>query len=168
MAVSEERVKQDVKRIEELGRKHGGRIVLERKSASTLFVTLKYRTAPSNQYPSKVQDETKIKIELLAKYPFVEPKVTIATPVFHPNVYSSGLICFGTKWLPTQGLDLLVQRVVQIITFDKSILNEDSPANRAALDWYRRARSQHSSAFPTDTFNPHGEPRKKMVWKNLK
>lgn len=49
------------------------------------------------------------------------------------------------------GLDFLVKRIIQIITFDPTILNERSPANADALSWYRDAQRRHGSAFPTDT-----------------
>jgi hypothetical protein len=59
-----------------------------------------------------------------------------------------------------------VRRIIQIITFDLSVLNEDSPANRDALIWYRLAVSQHPKAFPTDLgFRPVMQASKKIVWR---
>jgi len=45
---------------------------------------------------------------------------------------------------------LLVKRIVQIVTFDPVILNEQSPANTGALTWYRRALREHPNSFPTE------------------
>jgi ubiquitin-protein ligase len=75
--------------------------------------------------------------------------VSIKTPIIHPNVYTSGVVCLGTKWLPTQGLDLLVGRLAQIVTFDPNVLNGQSPANRDALSWYESQRRRHPKDFPT-------------------
>src|ERR1700756_2375841 len=38
----------------------------------------------------------------------VEEMFGIKTPIFHPNVFPSGQICLGGRWLPTESLDLLV------------------------------------------------------------
>ena len=83
-------------------------------------------------------------------------------------MYASGSICFGTKWLPSEGLELLVRRVAQIITFDPSILNVDSPANVDAKTWYLGARQRYPGNFPTDTFSfERAEQKKTMSWTNL-
>ena len=116
----------------------------------------------------ELQDVTKITISLPAKYPFAEPSVAINTPIFHPNVYKSGLICLGTGWLPTQGLDLLVKKIMQIITFDPSILNEKSPANTEALFWYREAKKTHAQSFPTDSLSfSESAPSKQLRWNDV-
>jgi uncharacterized Zn-finger protein len=57
---------------------------------------------------------------------------------------------------------------VQIIIFDPTILNEQSPANREALMWYREAQRLHAGAFPTDTgLLTTTEPERKMTWSNV-
>jgi len=88
---------------------------------------------------------------------------------FHPNVYSSGLVCLGFKWLPTEGLDLLVKRVAQIITFDPAVINTDSPANASTAHWYMRALAQLPRAFPTDRldFLSATSSRPKPQWRDI-
>lgn len=170
MTISAERVKQDLRKIEELSKSVNGRVQVKSTSgnpANRIVLEIDYPTAPSKDYPKKVQQKTEVKIELLSRYPFQEPSATITTPIYHPNVYNSGKICFGTKWLPTQGLDLLVRRIIQIITFDETILNEDSPANGQALSWYRSAVRIHPEAFPTDKLIIKEQPKKKMSWSNM-
>ena len=94
--------------------------------------------------------------------------MTISTPILHPNVYVSGRICLGIKWIPSFGLDLLVRRIVQIVTFDPTILNKRSPANSEALAWYCQARQANSGAFPTDTLTLYTVERAKgMKWDNV-
>ena len=130
---------------------------------SALEVELKFRTAPSQAYPGKIQDTTRIGITLPARYPFEEPAVTITTPIFHPNVWSTGRICLGSKWMPSMGLDLLVRRVIQIVTFDPTVLNMASPANGGAVTWYQQALRSNPQAFPTDTPLPVSAPAKPAI-----
>lgn len=136
MTAFSERINQDIRKINELSDSIGGRISIKKQSGTpvnSMVIEIDYPTAPSKDYPNQVQKKTEVHIKLLSRYPFQEPEATITTPIFHPNVYQSGKICFGTKWLPSQGLDLLIKRIIQIITFDETILNEGSPANGAAL-----------------------------------
>ena len=170
MSARDERVVQDIRKIEELSKSVGGRVRITKKSGnpvSQMVLELDYPTAPSKKYPSAVQKKTEVKIELLSRYPFQEPAATITTPIYHPNVYTSGKICLGTKWLPTQGLDLLVKRIIQIITFDETILNESSPANGAALSWYRSVVNKHPESFPTDKLVVKEQPKKNINWGNV-
>lgn len=171
MSAFETRINQDIKKIEALSRSLNNRIEiikLEGHPPKKIFLRFHYPTAPSSDYPKSIQEVTEVKIELLSRYPFQEPSATITTPIFHPNVYSSGKICFGTKWLPTEGLDLLVKRIIQIITFDSKLLNEDSPANQQANKWYRKAIKRDGSYFPTDRLITIKENEKpKMKWKSV-
>ena len=170
MSISAERIKQDLRKINEFPGSVNGRIKIKStldKPVSKIFLELNYPTAPSNHYPQKVQQTTNVEIELLSRYPFQEPTAKITTPIYHPNVYRSGRICFGTKWLPTQGLDLLVERIIKIITFDKTILNAESPANGEALNWYEVAVKKYPEAFPTNRLNATDQPKKKIVWNNI-
>ncbi|SIT45330.1 hypothetical protein BN2475_540056 [Paraburkholderia ribeironis] len=153
MGAIEERIAQDLQKLSSLSAQTGGRVRVVGTAGNPtrrIDVELHYRTAPSRDYPRKVQEVTAVRIELMSRYPFVEPSAVITTPVFHPNVFPSGKICLGTKWLPSQGLDLLIRRVIQILTFDPTVLNERSPANGAAVDWYRSAVRANPRAFPTD------------------
>ena len=114
-------------------------------------IQLTCRTAASIEYPARVTEQTRARIQFPTRYPFEEPLVEIETPIFHPNVYASGRICFGTKWLPMEGLDLLIKRIAQIVAFDPALLNVASPANPSAAAWYRCALERSPSAFPSDT-----------------
>ncbi len=152
MSVIEERIAQDLQKLSELSRQTNGRVRVvgtSGKPAKRIDIELAYPTAPSRDYPSRIQNTTTVKIELMSRYPFVEPNAVITTPIFHPNVFQSGKICLGTKWLPSLGLDLLVRRIVQIITFEPEVLNERSPANGVAVEWYRTALRAHPNSFPT-------------------
>jgi ubiquitin-protein ligase len=168
MTAFEERRDQDVQKLRDLQTQSRDRIRVTRVSGrppNEVEVELHFRTVPSKQYPLAEQDVTRLVISLPARYPFVEPTVNVKTPILHPNIYSSGRICLGMKWIPSFGLDLLVRRIVQIVIYDPTILNEASPANGDALHWFRQARKTHPSAFPTDTLSlvPAAAP-KAMSW----
>jgi len=165
-----ERVRQDIRKIQELSEATEGRVTIVNQAEnppSKITIEIDFPTAPSSRYPDQVQKQTVVDIELLSRYPFQEPNAVIKTPIFHPNVYDSGKICFGTKWLPTQGLDLLVKRIIQIITFDPMILNGASPANKAALDWYAKAVRKQPNAFPTDKLEVRVKKKKKISWSEV-
>jgi ubiquitin-protein ligase len=149
----EERRNQDVQKLRDLEAKTSDRVRIVHvggRPPSEIEVELQFRTASSKQYPSVIQNVTRLLIRLPARYPFVEPVVNIVTPIIHPNIYPSGRVCLGLLWVPSFGLDLLVQRIIQIVTYDPTILNEASPANYDALLWYREARKANAWAFPTD------------------
>ena len=170
MSAFDERRLQDVEKLKELERQSHSRVKVVRISgspANEIEAELHLKTAASDSYPSRVEPVTRLRISLAARYPFVEPTVTIHSPIFHPNVFTSGRICLGLKWLPSFGLDLLVRRVAQIITFDPTVVNVQSPANGAAATWYRQAVRSHPNAFPSDVLNLTEPPAAKtMSWSN--
>lgn len=164
------RREEDVKKVEALAAMSGGKIEIASvvgDPISRIAVILNYKTASSSKYPTESVVSSRISIDLSSRYPFQEPVATFETKIFHPNVFSSGKICLGTKWIATEGLDLLIKRIIQIITFDPVILNEKSPANGEALAWYRRAIVASPNSFPTDLVS-FSAPRSKptISWNN--
>ena len=160
----------DLRKLRELCNSSSGKLAVKATKGSPIdeiTVELNLKTAPSSGYPAEVQTTTIVAIQLSSRYPLQEPTANIRTPIYHPNVYLSGKICFGQKWLPSEGLDLLVKRIVQIVTYDPAILNPASPANGAALHWYNQAIKAHPTAFPTDRLIlvPKKED-KPIIWTN--
>ncbi len=148
-----ERRVQDLAKIKRLGERARGRIAVcdtLGTPPSEITVALNYKTAASARYPVDTRDTTRIKIVLSARYPFQEPVVDILDPVFNPNVYPSGRVCLGKKWLATEGLDLVVLRVVKILTFDPEILNDWAPADMEAARWYKALLATTPAAFPSE------------------
>jgi len=171
MSAFSERRDQDVRKLLDMSAKSGGRLKVaatKGKPISEIDLKLSYVTAGSSRYPDEKQKFTRVAVSLPSRYPFDEPTATISTPIYHPNVYPGGRICFGIKWLPTQGLDLLVQRIIQIITFDPLILNEQSPANGSALAWYREAVRRYPQAFPSDRLEQAQPTSPKITWEDVK
>ena len=111
---------------------------------------MRYATAGTDRYPAERRDQIRIELSLPARYPFQPPLAAVQTPVWHPNVFVSGTICLGTKWSPSEGLDLFVQRLARLLTFDPLLVNTASAANREAAAWYETARRRFPQAFPTD------------------
>lgn len=171
MSAFDERRVQDVQKLRQLAEQAPTRLKIGRVSGappSQIEIELHFKTVPSRDYPGTVQDVTRVTIDLPSRYPLTAPTAAIRTPILHPNVYSSGQICLGVTWMPTLGLDFLIKRIVQIITFDPAILNEKSPANSDALSWYRNAVRRHAHAFPTDTaLLTTAPPQKKMIWTDV-
>lgn len=147
------RLRTDLERLRALAATTGGRIVVrsERSAAfAGVQIDLRYAVPGSERYPAEIQRQTRLTVSLPARYPFQAPVASVHPAVWHPNVFPSGTICLGTRWLPTEGLDLFVQRVVRLLTFDPLLVNTASPANRAAAAWYERALRRHPGAFPSD------------------
>lgn len=167
-----ERRLQDLAKITRLGVRARGRIAVGETLGtppSEITVALNYKTAASARYPDDVRETTRIKIVLGARYPFQEPAVEILDPVFNPNVYPSGRVCLGKKWIATEGLDLIVLRVIKILTFDPEILNDWAPANMEAAFWYKSMLASNPGAFPTEriALGEESAPAK-SVWNEAK
>jgi hypothetical protein len=166
------RLETDVERVRALARAHAGRIELVSVPAGAsqaLVADLRYPTARSRAYPAEVETRIRLRVALPSRYPFVPPVASVETPVYHPNVFPSGLVCLGTKWLPSEGLDLFLKRVIRLLTFDPLLVNVASPANRDAASWYQSARRGHPGAFPTCEvgFATTGERRRERVgWRD--
>jgi hypothetical protein len=147
------RLEADHARLRALAAASGERVVLLAGPTPALpqaELELRYAVARSERYPLDVTRQTRLRIALPARYPFQSPTATVLTPVWHPNVFPAGVICLGTRWLASEGLDLFVQRLARLLTFDSLLVNTASPANRAAAEWYERTRRQRPEAFPSD------------------
>jgi hypothetical protein len=147
------RLEADHERLRMLAAASDQRIVLVNGPSVALpqiDLELRYAVARSERYPVDVTRLTHLRISLPARYPFQAPTATVLTPIWHPNVFPAGVICLGTRWLASEGLDLFVQRLARLLTFDSLLVNIHSPANRAAADWYARTRRERPDAFPSD------------------
>ncbi len=147
------RLAADRERIRSLAQGSQGRIVIISEPTAAYprcELELRYATAASPAYPSARREASRVSILFGERYPFLPPSASFLTPIHHPNVYPSGLVCLGTRWLASEGMDLFVQRLIRLMTFDPLLVNVHSAANPAALHWYLQARAQHPEAFPTE------------------
>lgn len=81
--------------------------------------------------------EFKLSIEFGPTYPLVAPVVRFETPLFHPNVDTSGNICLDIlkdKWSPVQTVSSVLLSI-QTLLADP---NNASPLNLQAADLWDR------------------------------
>lgn len=74
----------------------------------------------------------KLEIRLALGYPRDAPVCRMLTPVFHPNI-APHAICVCDHWTAAESLDLVVQRVGEMICFQS--YNIKSPLNGLAAKW---------------------------------
>jgi len=151
--MSDSRREVDIERLRALAVASGGRIgivTLPVAGRPRFVLDLGYATVGSQRYPAERQASSRIAIDLAPRHPFQPPVTTVLTPIFHPHVFSSSVVCIGSKWLPSEGMDLFVHRVVRLLAFDPLLMNPYSIADGAANAWYQAALRRHPEAFPTD------------------
>jgi hypothetical protein len=143
----------DIERVRALVKESAGRVgivTVPSPGHARFVLDLALVTAGSPRYPQERRETTRVAIELAPRHPFQPPSASVLTPVFHPHVFASGLVCVGAKWLPGEGMDVYVKRLVRLLAFDPLLMNAQSVAHAAAQAWYQRALLQHPEAFPTD------------------
>ena len=89
-----------------------------------------------------------IVVELGAAYPRLMPSINWQSPIFHPNISSSGIVClggYGTNWVPSLRLDELCHMLWDMIRYQN--FDIESPYNREAAQW---ARDQRDFTLPLD------------------
>ena len=77
------------------------------------------------------------------------PDLAWKTPIFHPNISGSGIVClggYGTHWVPSLNLDELCTMLWDMIRYQN--YDVESPYNREAANW---ARIQTDISLPIDT-----------------
>ena len=95
-----------------------------------------------------VRDEHEVHIRLGASYPRMMPELAWKSPVFHPNISASGVVClggYGTYWVPSLALDDLCGMLWDMIRYEN--FDETSPYNREAAAW---AKNQAFFRLPID------------------
>jgi ubiquitin-protein ligase len=107
------------------------------------------------------------KISLPAEYSNIKPEVIFKRPIFHPNCWKSGLLCFD--WTPSITMRNLIFDIAKIINYQ--IVNMRSVANPDAGEWYARNKNKIRSIVQMKEFlsNPcyelfsHKVPSGKLV-----
>ena len=95
-----------------------------------------------------MRDQHEVAIRLGASYPRMMPELSWKTPIFHPNISGSGVVClggYGTYWVPSLNLDELCIMLWDMIRYQN--FDIESPYNREAAQW---ARTQGTFRFPLD------------------
>lgn len=143
----------DIERLRALAAASVGRLgllALPRPGAPRFVIELDVETVGSPGWPHDRQPRSRIAIDLAPRHPFEPPVATLLSRVFHPHVFTSGVVCVGAHWQASEGLDLFVHRLVRMLAFEPALINPASVANAAAMAWWRETRARHPQAFPTD------------------
>ncbi len=95
-----------------------------------------------------IRELHEVRIVLGASYPRMMPEIRWGSPIFHPNISASGVVClggYGTHWVPSLSLDELCGMLWDMIRYQN--YDVDSPYNREAALW---AKSQDTFRLPLD------------------
>jgi len=95
-----------------------------------------------------VREQHEVAIMLGASYPRMMPDLAWKSPVFHPNISASGVVClggYGTHWVPSLNLDELCCMLWDMIRYQN--FDVESPYNREAALW---TKTQRSYRLPVD------------------
>jgi hypothetical protein len=103
---------------------------------------------PENSSTVSIRERHEVSINLGAAYPRMMPELVWRTPIFHPNISASGVVClggYGTYWVPSVNLDELCSMLWDMIRYENYDVN--SPYNREAAHW---AKTQREYRLPVD------------------
>lgn len=103
---------------------------------------------PESSREVALRDVHDLTIQLGASYPRMMPELAWRSPIFHPNISASGVVClggYGTHWVPSVNLDELCHMLWDMIRYRN--FDVDSPYNREAAAW---AKTQTRFQFPID------------------
>ncbi len=95
-----------------------------------------------------VREYHEVAIQLGASYPRMMPELSWKTPIYHPNISGSGVVClggYGTHWVPSLNLDELCGMLWDMIRYEN--FDVESPYNREAAYW---AKTQQTFPLPID------------------
>jgi len=95
-----------------------------------------------------VREQHIVRIDLSASYPRMQPELGWQSPIFHPNISASGVVClggYGTYWVPSVGIDELCTMLWDMIRYQN--YDVESPYNREAAAW---AKTQYGYQLPID------------------
>jgi hypothetical protein len=84
-------------------------------------------------------NEHRLEVTMPRGYPRDAPLFRMLTPVFHPNI-APHAVCIGDDWTAGEPLDLLIQRVGEILAYQS--YNTKSPLNGRAAQWVDEHRDQ--------------------------
>lgn len=87
----------------------------------------------------QIVDEHRLEVTMPRGYPRDAPLFRMLTPVFHPNI-APHAVCIGDDWTAGESLDLLIQRVGEILAYQS--YNTKSPLNGRAAQWVDENRDR--------------------------
>lgn len=103
---------------------------------------------PAESQEVLMREHHEVSITLTSAYPRMIPELAWQTPIFHPNISASGVVClggYGTHWVPSLKLDELCHMLWDMIRYKN--FDIESPYNREAAVW---TKQQDVYSFPVD------------------
>jgi Ubiquitin-conjugating enzyme len=102
-------------------------------------LVLKVKSLRERGEAIETADEHRLEVTMPRGYPRDAPLFRMLTPVFHPNI-APHAVCIGDDWTAGEPLDLLIQRVGEILAYQS--YNTKSPLNGRAAQWVDEHRDQ--------------------------
>jgi len=103
-------------------------------------------------------------------YPLLPPSMTFVPPIFHPNIYPSGVVCISIlhppgddpnhyeqaseRWSPIQSVEKILISVMSMLAEP----NDESPANVEAAKMWREKREEYNARIRRDVRTQLGLP----------
>lgn len=95
-------------------------------------------------------------IYLHADYPLKQPQLKWLTPIFHPNIHVTGVVCIGAWW-PAKTLDELLLNLGEMVQYKN--LGPKDPMNSKAAAWALR----NKRLFPIDKRDLKGRSLEDLI-----
>lgn len=97
-----------------------------------------------------LREQHEVRVYLHAEYPLKQPQLKWMTPIFHPNIHSTGAVCIGAWWA-AKTLDELLLTLGEMVQYKN--LDPKDPMNSKAAQWALR----NKRLFPIDPRPLKGE-----------
>lgn len=97
-----------------------------------------------------IREQHEVRVYLHAEYPLKQPQLKWMTPIFHPNIHSTGAVCIGAWWA-AKTLDELLLTLGEMVQYKN--LDPKDPMNSKAAQWALR----NKGLFPIDPRPLKGE-----------
>ncbi|KAL8179229.1 UNVERIFIED_CONTAM: Ubiquitin-conjugating enzyme E2 T [Gekko kuhli] len=75
-----------------------------------------------------------LEVVVPVRYPFEPPKIRFLTPIYHPNIDSSGRICLDVLRLPPKGAWRPSLNIATLLTSIQMLMNEPNPDDPLMAD----------------------------------
>ena len=80
------------------------------------------------------------------RYPFEPPKVSFATPIYHPNIDSAGRICLDTLNMPPKGAWKPSLNISTVLVSIQLLMSHPNPDDGLMVEIVRSCSAAHAHA----------------------
>lgn len=169
MSIRAQRLANDFQELSDLVSSSNGKITIDSTEGDPpycYFIRYYCRGIASLRNGNPVfRHEHQVRIELGSEYPLSVPNAQFLTPIFHPNIWKDGRVCFGFYWSVSDPLTEVVTRISKLIQYSRDILNLDSPANIEAKNWAENQPENFSLDW--ENFEETDNLPKGIIWNDL-